>query len=940
MRNPRGLGLHLIFISIFLVGIKYTCLGVGNTSVVCSEQERLALLNFKGSVRAEIGILSSWVGHDCCQWKGIQCDNLTGTVESLKLGRYYWGGPCHLFLNEVNSSLAELKHLKYLDLSGFYFHGSRIPEFIGSFKQLSYLDLSGSNLSLSFNFVNLINMLPSLSELHLSGCELDNTFLSSSHLNISTLSHIRYLDLSSNSIEGIIPSFFTNMSSLRVLDLSGNMLHSWVPIMPNLLKLDLSYNPFKNIEHLGIWRRCHLKHLIASNNPFEIEMSDSLQNVSECSRYALESLDLSWSLNGTISEALGRLTNLRDLRISYSSLTGPMPKTLGRLRYLKMLDLCNNLLSGPIPASLGRVTYLKMLDLSNNKLSGPIPASLGRLRYLEELDVFSNLLNGTIPVSIGQLAKLRSLHISNNSLQGVVSEAHFSNLLMLKSLDASSNKLTFNFSHEWIPPFQLEDLDLSSCNIPNGFPQWLRNQRKLRALVLSNATISGPLPSWLRKMPVIHFLDLSHNKLSGSLANLPNRGTVRVIGGGATLLLANNIFNESIPRSLCRRTDLDFLDLSRNRLTGKFPKCLENLKLLNTMMFSSNLLSGAIPSYIGLNLSSLRWLKLNDNKFFGELLRELGNLRDLTVLDVGDNELFGSIPKWIGEKLTNLGVLRLHRNNFSGEIPKSLCKMLGLQILDVAHNNLMGFIPHCLGKLNGMVKGPGNLIYNGFADSNENVIQVMKGVEREYTTILDIFFNIDLSSNKLVGEIPVEITTLSMLVGLNLSNNHLSGNIPENIGNMTKLESLDLSGNELTGMIPPSMAALNFLSHLNLSHNNLSGRIPTDHQLQTLIDDPSIYVGNRDLCGPPLPNNCSHHQDQTTVLKKKHKAAEESIKVWWFYMDIMSGFAAGFWGVIGVLLFKKHWRQKLFMFAEEIVDTIYVAVTVRVAKMKRGREAT
>ncbi|GJZ50768.1 leucine-rich repeat protein [Tanacetum coccineum] len=152
----------------------------------------------------------------------------------------------------------------------------------------------------------------------------------------------------------------------------------------------------------------------------------------------------------------------------------------------------------------------------------------------------------------------------------------------------------------------------------------------------------------------------------------------------------------------------------------------------------------------------------------------------------------------------------------------------------------------------------------------------------------------DLSSNKLVGEIPVKLMSLSALVGLNLSNNHLNGGIPDSIGKMKALISLDFSGNQLTGPIPSSIGALNFLSHLNLSHNNLSGQIPTGSQLQTLTD-PSIYVGNRYL--------------------------------------------SGFWGVIGVLLLKKHWRHKLFMFAEETVDKIYVAVVLRFDKMKRGRES-
>ncbi|KAM0028251.1 putative non-specific serine/threonine protein kinase [Helianthus debilis subsp. tardiflorus] len=219
----------------------------------------------------------------------------------------------------------------------------------------------------------------------------------------------------------------------------------------------------------------------------------------------------------------------------------------------------------------------------------------------------------------------------------------------------------------------------------------------------------------------------------------------------------------------------------------------------------------------------------------------------------------------------------------------------------------------------------------------EGIIQVMKGNSLEYTNTWSFVTNLDLSSNKLVGDIPVEITELYGLVGLNLSNNHLSGGIPVSIGNMASLNSLDLSGNELDGLIPPSIAALTFLSHLNLSNNNLSGRIPTGSQLQTLIV-PTIYAGNKDLCGAPLPKNCSNHEVLTTTPKKKYEAVDESNKVW-FYVDIICGFATGFWGVIVVLMLKKQWRRKLFIFVEESTDKIHVAVMVRVNKMKRGRGA-
>ncbi|PWA68880.1 leucine-rich repeat protein [Artemisia annua] len=1000
MANHRSL-LILLVLSIYFVANIHTCLCAPNISAVCSKQERLALLKFKHSVSDVADILSSWVGNDCCQWERVHCDKVTGKVDSLHLRRRedIYGDQDWLVGNEVSSSLRHLRNLKFLDLSANDFRGSRIPEFIGSLKQLSYLNLSSANFSgvipphignlsslkvldlasfpydnrlmsddmswmsglsflkyLDLSYVDLSKaqnrdmvfyLMPFIEVLSLSGCELTNAdlgtlsnssttlanikhldlgynhfkgqfpgffqnmtslefldlsyfnfslsrnstnflstihyfpkmrlsscglhnmHLSPNHLNFTAISIIQHLDLSHNLIGRRFPSVLTNMSSLLSLDLAGNMLNSSVPIMPNLLRLDLTWNEFEHIEDVGIWRQCHLKELTVSDIYPRIEITDSPKNVSECSEYAFEKLNLDLSLKGAFpADSLGRMANLRGLSLSENKLTGPIPESLGRLRLLEELDLSQNQLTGPIPTfnwklttldlsynrlkgsipeSFGSLTALTYLDLSSNLLTGPIPTSLGRLVSLQLFFVYSNSLNGTVPVpigqltelryldisdnhltgsipeSIGQLTKLRKLEISRNSL-GVITEAHFAKLSMLKELDISSNsKLTFNVSREWKPPFQLICVDLSSIKIINGFPKWLRTQKKLKVLRLSNASITGPLPTWLRKMPVIDLLDLSHNKLKGPLTNLPNEGSVDVsYTVYKALFLQDNLFNESIPMSLCRRTDLEYLDLSRNRLTGRILECLGNMRNLNTMQFSSNQLSGVIPSY----------------------------------------------------------------SSFS----------------------------------------------------EENLIQVIKGVSLEYTTTLKYVINMDLSSNNLAGEIPVELMSLSALLGLNLSNNHLNGGIPDSIGNMKALNSLDFSGNQLTGLIPTSIAALNFLSYLNLSHNNLSGRIPTGNQLQTLTD-PSIYVGNRDLCGVPLPKNCSNNEDQTAMHKNNSKAANHKSNKVWFYMDIMCGFAAGFWGVIGVLLFKKHWRHKLFMFAEETVDKIYVAVVLRVDKMKRGRES-
>ncbi|MBA0804006.1 hypothetical protein Gohar_014161 [Gossypium harknessii] len=65
---------------------------------------------------------------------------------------------------------------------------------------------------------------------------------------------------------------------------------------------------------------------------------------------------------------------------------------------------------------------------------------------------------------------------------------------------------------------------------------------------------------------------------------------------------------------------------------------------------------------------------------------------------------------------------------------------------------------------------------------------------------------------------------------------------------MELMESLDLSMNRLSGEIPLSFSNLNFLNHFNVSYNNLTGHIPTSTQLQSFEN--LSYVGNH-LCGPP-----------------------------------------------------------------------------------------
>ncbi|KAL2492445.1 receptor like protein 15 [Abeliophyllum distichum] len=111
-------------------------------------------------------------------------------------------------------------------------------------------------------------------------------------------------------------------------------------------------------------------------------------------------------------------------------------------------------------------------------------------------------------------------------------------------------------------------------------------------------------------------------------------------------------------------------------------------------------------------------------------------------------------------------------------------------------------------------------------------------------SILDYMSGIDLSYNKLYGEIPTGLGKLSELHALNLSHNNIIGTIPETFSNLSQLESLDLSYNNLSGKIPTGLVELKFLGVFTVAHNNLTGSKPV---LPSVFDDESEESGFMDM---------------------------------------------------------------------------------------------
>ncbi|VVB01269.1 unnamed protein product [Arabis nemorensis] len=168
-----------------------------------------------------------------------------------------------------------------------------------------------------------------------------------------------------------------------------------------------------------------------------------------------------------------------------------------------------------------------------------------------------------------------------------------------------------------------------------------------------------------------------------------------------------------------------------------------------------------------------------------------------------------------------------------------------------------------------------------------------------------IYKTIDVSGNRLEGNIPESIGLLKELIVLNMSNNAFTGRIPPSLSNLTNLQSLDLSQNGLSGQIPPDLAKLTFLAWMNFSYNHLEGPIPQGTQIQS--QNSSSFAENPGLCGVPLQETCGGKEKEAT------KQEEEQVLSW---IAAAIGYVPGvFCGLtIGHILFsyKRDWFMNIF----------------------------
>lgn len=462
---------------------------------------------------------------------------------------------CQNPLEPVEGPFLFSKSLHYLDLSECTLTKLN-PQFFQNITAINRLDLSGNPLGVieAGVFDNLI----SLEDLKLKNCSLTKIDPSAFLLN----EHLKRLELSENKLIGPI---------------------DWISVLGPLMRmeyLDLRRAGIINLPENLFLNNTYLRSLILAENELrDLDVSSTLSN----NLQHLDYLDLSnCRLKGPLSEdAFANATNLRTLL-----LTG------------------NRLSAADLAVALAPLTRLQKLSLKNCSLTRLPADTFHRFSCLQELDISENPLNDAFTALLSPLDTLEYLNMGNSNL-GRVSKTTFSKMTSLKTLILSGNPLESLEPGLFQNLTKLEVLELNNCSLvrlnstvfPDNFTYPDLEELRLAHNPLIVPSIGSFLPRQLRRLKT---LDLSNCNLTyirpAVLNSFSNITRLLLAGNNLTVTKEDSLdFLRNLP-------DLQYLDLSSNRLTYISPSVFSNNRDLNGVKLVGN------PWKCGCNIADMwRW---------------------------------------------------------------------------------------------------------------------------------------------------------------------------------------------------------------------------------------------------------------------------------------------------------------------------------------------
>ncbi|KAJ1262079.1 hypothetical protein BS78_09G080000 [Paspalum vaginatum] len=442
------------------------------------------------------------------------------------------------------------------------------------------------------------------------------------------------LNLFGISMSGILGDDIGSLTELRILDLSSNSLDGPLPA--------------------AIGKLVKLEYLALINCGFSGPVPSELGNLSQLKFFALNSN----KFTGSIPPSLGKLSRVTWLDLANNQLTGSLPTSsengtgLDQLVMAEHFHFNYNMLEGSIPDSLFNSTmHLRHILFDRNNFTGPIPESIGDIPSLEVLRLNNNGFMDKVP-PLNNLTKLQVVMLSNNKLSGPI--PNLTGMSMLQNVDISNNSFDPSNVPSWITDLNgIMTITMQSVGLYGQLPQKLFSFPYLQNLVLSDNQLNGTLDMGNNISKSLDVVNIQNNKITSvtvydsfSVKNLKLQGNplcnasllsdTRPCTGQQTEARPQLIFDapcatpfiETIVfRAPSFENVSDFLPRLEYNLSGQLNNCTPNG--LTLMLFSHE------DAYLNVDIMAC---PVNQKKFtYSQVL----NCFNLTVKTFKPPEIFG-----------------------------------------------------------------------------------------------------------------------------------------------------------------------------------------------------------------------------------------------------------------------------------------------------------
>ncbi len=316
---------------------------------------------------------------------------------------------------------------------------------------------------------------------------------------------------------------------------------------------------------------------------------------------------------------------------------------------------------------------------AGKNLSSIPSTALVALKNLVYCDISDNKFT-SIPEELLQSGRLVTLKASNNEITSIDTAGNATNL---KQLYLDGNQLTDFGGILYMK--NLDYLNLYNNELSDGIEVLADSVPGIDTLILGFNRIVGSIDQAAAQWTNIKYLDISTNNISGDVSSLFELKDLKV-------LIANDNNLHGTLDSLYKLDSLQYLNLAGDSISGNLPaNAMTSLQDLEVLLLNNNLITGTIPKETG-NMSKLKQINLSQNNLQGPIPDELWSLPDLEYVNLSNNGLQGQLNDSIGNA-QNLKYLLLASNKFQGILPDTITSLSQLKTLDISHN-FFDSLPH------------------------------------------------------------------------------------------------------------------------------------------------------------------------------------------------------------------------------------------------------